>query len=135
MSSDLNRILVVGRLGKKPELRSTKQGTPVCNFSLATNSRRNDREETLWLTVVTWGNLANTVVKYLDKGARILVEGELQMNEYKDKNQLNVSRPEIIANRVLFLEMKKNKPAEELDGAQLAEFQKDSPPVDFPMIQ
>lgn len=76
------RLILIGNLGRDPELRYTPQGTPVCNFSVATNRRYTDAngqmvEETTWFRVTTWGRLAETCNQYLRKGMRVLVEGRL----------------------------------------------------------
>jgi len=86
-----NRIILVGNLGRDPELRSTPQGTPVCTFSLAINERRKDsqggeqRELTTWFRVTLWGRQAEAAAQYLQKGRTVYVEGRLRVEEYTDK--------------------------------------------------
>ena len=86
-----NRIILVGNLGRDPELRYTPQGTPVCTFSLATNERRKDtqsgeqREVTTWFRVTLWGRQAEAAAQYLVKGRTVYVEGRLRVDEYTDK--------------------------------------------------
>jgi single-strand DNA-binding protein len=71
------KILIVGNLGRDPELRYTPAGSPVCNFSVAVNRRRNDEDVVVWFRVVAWGSLAEACNTYLSKGRQVLVEGEL----------------------------------------------------------
>jgi len=85
-----NRIIIVGNLGRDPELRYTPQGTPVCNFSVATNERRRDRageaqDITTWFRVTVWGRQAETAAKFLTKGRPIYVEGRLRVEEWTDR--------------------------------------------------
>ena len=86
-----NRIILVGNLGRDPELRYTPQGTPVSTFSLATDERRKDsqggeqREVTTWFRVTLWGRHAETAAQYLVKGRTVYVEGRLRVEEYTDK--------------------------------------------------
>ena len=86
-----NRIILVGNLGRDPELRYTPQGTPVCNFTLATNERRRDKagesqDVTTWFRVTLWGRQAETASQYLTKGRPIYVEGRLRVEEWTDKD-------------------------------------------------
>lgn len=77
------KIIIVGNLGRDPEMRYTPSGTPVTNFSVATNRRWTDQqgqpqEETVWFRISCWGRLAETTNEYLSKGRGVLVEGMLQ---------------------------------------------------------
>ena len=86
-----NRIILVGNLGRDPELRHTPQGVPVCAFSMATNERRREthsaepKEVTTWSRVTLWGRQAETAAQYLQKGRSVYVEGRLRVEEYTDK--------------------------------------------------
>ncbi|HEX8070576.1 MAG TPA: single-stranded DNA-binding protein [Pyrinomonadaceae bacterium] len=86
-----NKVIVVGNLGRDPELRYTPQGTPCCTFSLASNERRRGRDGaeaqdvTTWFRVTVWGKQAETVSKYLTKGRSVYVEGRLHVSEWTDK--------------------------------------------------
>ena len=85
-----NKIILVGNLGRDPELRYTPQGTPVCSFTLATNERRRDKagesqDVTTWFRVTLWGRQAETASQYLTKGRPIYVEGRLRVEEWTDK--------------------------------------------------
>ena len=86
-----NKIILVGNLGRDPELRYTPQGTPVCSFTMATNERRRDRtgesqDTTTWFRVTLWGKQAETASQYLTKGRPIYVEGRLRVEEWTDKD-------------------------------------------------
>jgi len=87
-----NKIILVGNLGRDPELRYTPQGTPVCSFSLATNERRKDRNTgentdlTTWFRVTLWGRQAETASQYLTRGRPVYIEGRLRVEEYTDRD-------------------------------------------------
>ena len=86
-----NKIILVGNLGRDPELRYTPQGTPVCNFTVATNEKRKDRagemqDQTTWFRVTLWGKQAETASQYLTKGRPIYIEGRLRVDEWTDRD-------------------------------------------------
>jgi single-strand DNA-binding protein len=86
-----NKIILVGNLGRDPELRYTAQGTPVCSFSMATNERRKNREgemqdQTTWFRITLWNRLAETASQYLQKGKQVYIEGRLRVEEYVDRD-------------------------------------------------
>src|SRR3982750_488656 len=87
-----NKIIIVGNLGRDPELRYTPQGTPVCSFSLATNERRKDRttgennDLTTWFRVTLWGPQGETASQYLQRGRPVYIEGRLRVEEYTDRD-------------------------------------------------
>lgn len=87
-----NKIILVGNLGRDPELRYTPQGTPVCSFSLATNERRKDRssgeakDTTTWFRVTLWGRQAETASQYLTRERPVYVEGRLRVEEWTDRD-------------------------------------------------
>lgn len=86
-----NKLILVGNLGRDPELRYTPQGTPVCSFTLATNEKRKDRagetqDVTTWFRVTLWGRQAETASQYLSKGRPVYVEGRLRVEEWTDKD-------------------------------------------------
>ena len=87
-----NKIILVGNLGRDPELRYTPQGTPVCSFSLATNERRKDRntgennDNTTWFRVTLWGRQAETASQYLTRGRPVYIEGRLRVEEWTDRD-------------------------------------------------
>jgi single-strand DNA-binding protein len=86
----VNKVILVGNLGRDPEVRSTPSGQPVATFSLATNRKWKDRdgnrqEQTEWHNVVCWGRQAEVAGQYLTKGRQIFVEGRLQTRSWEDK--------------------------------------------------
>ena len=86
-----NKIIVVGNLGRDPELRYTPQGTPVCSFTVATNEKRKDRagemqDFTTWFRVTLWGRQAETASQYLTKGRPVYIEGRLRLEEWTDRD-------------------------------------------------
>jgi len=86
----LNRVFLIGNLGRDPEIRSTQSGQPVANFSLATNRRWTDRngqrqEQTEWHNVVCFGRQAEVAGQYLQKGRQIFVEGRIQTRSWDDR--------------------------------------------------
>jgi single-strand DNA-binding protein len=105
----LNRAMIIGNLGKDPEIRYTPTGLPVVNFSVATDEAYRDKdgkrqERAEWHRIVVIGKLAMTCNEYLKKGREVFVEGRLRTREWED-NGSNVRRTEIVASRVQFLGM------------------------------
>lgn len=107
MSAAVNKVILLGNLGADPELRNTQGGTPVCNFTLATNERvkKDDQWEdhTEWHRIVSWGKTAENVAKYLGKGSQVYLEGKLQTRKWQDKEGRDVYTTEIVAFNVQFL--------------------------------
>jgi single-strand DNA-binding protein len=90
MSGSLNKVMLIGNLGKDPELKMTTSGQPVCRFSLATtetwrNAAGEKQSKTEWHNIVVWGKQAEIAEKYLRKGKQVLVEGRIQYREYTDQ--------------------------------------------------
>ena len=109
----LNKVLLIGHLGRDPELRQTQTGKPVCNFTLATNEKRGGEEHTEWHRIVAWEKTAGYCAHYLTKGALVYVEGRIQSRTWQDKSGEVRNTTEIVANRVLGL-----KYEDRADGAQ-----------------
>lgn len=86
-----NKIILVGNLGKDPELRYTPDGTPVCSFNMATNERRKDKatgeniDVATWFRVTLWNRLAEVASQYLSVGKPVYIEGRLRVEEYTDR--------------------------------------------------
>lgn len=104
----VNKVLLIGRLGNKPEIRYTNTGTGVANFNLATSENWNDKngqkqERTEWHRIVVWGKLAELCEKYLDKGRQCFVEGRLQTRSWDDKDGNKRYTTEVVATTVQFL--------------------------------
>jgi single-strand DNA-binding protein len=99
----VNRVILVGRLGRDPETRYTGTGQAVCNFSLATDETYRDRngerqKRTEWHKIVVWGKQAEIAQQYLKKGSLIYVEGRIQSREWNDKEGQKRTSFEIVAN-------------------------------------
>ncbi len=90
MAGSVNKVIIIGNLGRDPELRTTASGMSVANMTVATSRTRNDREgnrqeETEWHRVVLWGKLAELAQKYLSKGRKVYIEGRLQTRDWVDQ--------------------------------------------------
>ena len=99
----MQKIVIIGALGRDPDLRTTQTGIPVCSFSVATNSRRSDKETTTWFRVTTWRGLAETCAKHLKKGSKVGVSGELTLGIYTGKDGKDRASLEVQADEVEFL--------------------------------
>ena len=104
----LNKVMLIGNLGRDPELRYTQSGQAVANFTLATNeqwtNRNGEREErTEWHRIVVWGRQAEICGEYLSKGRQVYVEGRLQTREWEDRDGNKRNTTEVSANKVLML--------------------------------
>ena len=109
--SSVNKVILVGHLGNKPEGRYTASGVSTATFSIATNevwldSEKQKKEHTEWHSIVAWNKLADFSTEYLNKGQLIFVEGKLQTRTYKDKDDVQHWKTEIIANSITPLEWK-----------------------------
>lgn len=101
----LNKVIIMGRLGKDPELKRTQSGTAVASFPLAVDrdfKGQNGEKETDWIDVVAWRNTAEFVSKYFTKGRVAAVEGRLQTRKWKDKDGNNRVSVEVVADNVYF---------------------------------
>jgi single-strand DNA-binding protein len=107
----VNKVILVGRLGKDPEVRYTPDGTMVTNFNLATDEQRKDKngekiQRTEWHKIVTWGKLAEICGNYLVKGKLVFVEGRIQTRSWEDKEGVKRYTTEIIASNMQMLDSK-----------------------------
>ena len=103
-----NKIILVGNLGRDPELRYTPQGNPVCSFSMATNERRKDKtgefqDQTTWFRVTLWGRQAETASQYLTKGRPVYIEGRLRVEEWTDRDGKPRQTLEVTATDMQFI--------------------------------
>ena len=104
-----NKIILVGNLGRDPELRYTPDGTPVCSFSLATNERRRDRatgennDVTTWFKVTLWRRQAEVASQYLTRGKPVYIEGRLRVEEYTDRDGNKRHSLEVTATDMQFI--------------------------------
>jgi single-strand DNA-binding protein len=107
--ASVNKVILVGNLGRDPELRYTAGGQPVASFSVATNERWNDREgkpqeRTEWHRIVVWGKQAENCANHLHKGRTVYIEGRLQTREWEDREGRKRQTTEIVAQTVQFLD-------------------------------
>lgn len=119
----LNRIVLVGRLTRDPELRYTPSAKAVASFTLAVDRRRNQQgeRETDFIDIVTWGRLAETCSSYLSKGRLVAVEGRLQIRSYQTQDGQKRKVAEVVADGVHFLSAPSRAEAEALEAASLEE--------------
>ena len=109
--SSVNKVILVGHIGNKPEGRYTPSGTSTASFSLATNeswldNEKEKKERTEWHNIVAWNKLADFATEYLQKGQLIYIEGKLQTRTYKDKDDVQHWKTEVVANVITPLEWK-----------------------------
>ena len=109
MARGLNKVMLIGNVGREPELRFTASGKPVTSFSLAVSRRwkasdGQRREETEWFNVVAWGNLAEICDRYVNKSQQIYVEGRLQTRSWENEQGVRQFRTDVVANEVTVLE-------------------------------
>jgi len=108
MAGGVNKVILIGNLGKDPEVRFTSGGQAVANFTIATNDSWTDKqgqkqERTEWHRIVVWGKLAELCGEYLSKGRQCFVEGRLQTREWTDKEGKKNYTTEVVAQNVQFL--------------------------------
>ena len=108
MSRGLNKVMIIGHLGRDPEMRYTPSGRPVTTFTVATsrswNSADGERHtETEWFNIVTWSNLAEICKQYLTKGQQVYIEGRLQTRRWEDKEGNKHTTTEIVATEMMIL--------------------------------
>jgi single-strand DNA-binding protein len=106
--ASINKVILIGNLGRDPELRYTQGGQAVANFTLATNERFSTKdgdkqERTEWHRIVAWGRTGELCAQYLAKGRSVYIEGRLQTREWEDKEGQKRRTTEIVANTVQFL--------------------------------
>ncbi len=103
----LNKIMLIGNLGKDPELNVTPDGTPVTKFSLAVSRKTGTGEkETEWFNIVAWRQLAEICERYLHKGSKVYIEGRLSQRKYTDREGVQRTAVEVIANDMQMLDSK-----------------------------
>jgi single-strand DNA-binding protein len=126
----INKAILIGNLGKDPELRYTPGGQAVASFSLATSEKWRDKDgvmqdKTEWHNIVVWGRQAEMAKEYLSKGRQVYIEGRIQTRSWEDKDGNKRYTTEIVAQRVQFLGAKGA-------GAGGAATEKELPPGDYP---
>ena len=129
MGRDLNKVMIIGHLGRDPEMRFTPSGRPVTTFTVATNRTWNTGDgerhaETEWFNVVAWGNLAEICKQYLNKGQQVYVEGRLQTRRWEDSEGVKHNNVEIVASEMMVLGEKRES-AQPLNDLQETDYQTD----------
>ena len=127
-SRSVNKVTLIGNLGKDPELRYTSSGVAVATFSMATSEswkdpEGNTQERTQWHSIVAWRKLAEIVGEYLKKGSKIYLEGRLQYRNYDDKNGVKRYVTEIVMDEMVMLDSRGGgaSPKEDAGSSQLPE--------------
>jgi single-strand DNA-binding protein len=123
MARDLNKVMIIGRLGADPESRYTTSGSPVTTFRVAVGRQWRDsngegHEETEWFSVVAWNKLAEICNQYLVKGTRVYLEGRLQTRSWEDQQSGQTRyRTEVIANDMIILDGREGRQGRDEDFA------------------
>jgi single-strand DNA-binding protein len=104
---NLNKVQLIGRCGKDPEIRSIADGAKVANFSLATSEKYKDKEVTEWHSIVLWKGLAEVAEKYVHKGDLLYIEGKIRTRSWDDKDGNKRYTTEIVGNEMIMLGSKK----------------------------
>jgi len=106
----MNKVVLIGRLTRDPDLRYTDQGTPVASFSLAVNRRKqkDKPQEADFIRCVAWGATGENLSKYQSKGSQIAVHGRIQTGSYEDKDGKKVYTTDVIAEEIEYLGSKKD---------------------------
>lgn len=109
MANSVNKVILVGNLGKDPEVRTLESGSKVVGFSLATSEKYKDkitgeqRVQTDWHNIVMWRNLADIADKYLRKGMQVYIEGKLRTRSWQDKDGNNRYTTEVVADNMVMM--------------------------------
>jgi single-strand DNA-binding protein len=114
MARGLNKVIIIGNVGRDPEMRFTPSGRPVTSFSVATSrtwvsAEGERREETEWFNVVAWGNLAEICKAHLTKNQQVYVEGRLQTRGWEDESGKKHFRTELVASEMILLGDRRNQ--------------------------
>jgi len=125
MANSVNKVILVGRLGKDPEVKYTQGGTPVAKFTVATNEVWKDQngekqERTEWHNIVAWTKLAEICGQYLNKGSRVYIEGRIQTRSWEDKEKNKRYITEIRADSMVMLSGKSDEARPEKSAAAAA---------------
>lgn len=125
-----NKVILIGNVGKDPDVRHLPSGGTVANFSLATSDRAKDKtgnwvDQTEWHTIVCWGSNADVAERYIRKGTQIMVEGKIRYRQWQDQNQQTRYSTEINADNIRLLGRKADNPANagNMQGAQGGNYQ------------
>ncbi len=130
MTRGLNKVMIIGNLGRDPEMRYTPSGKPVTSFSVATSrswttTDGERREATEWFNVVAWRDLAEICNQYLSKGSKVYIEGRLQTRSWESPDGQKHFRTEIVADEMIVLDHRReayNEPSVDDEDEDSEEF-------------
>ncbi|MEX1248801.1 MAG: single-stranded DNA-binding protein [Anaerolineales bacterium] len=137
MSRGLNKVMLIGHLGRDPEMRYTPSGRPVTSFSVATTrnwttAEGERRSETEWFNIVAWSSLAEICNQYLKKGHQVYIEGRLQTRHWQDDEGNKRSATEVVAREMIMLTERRDKGEGEAEAATDTEDFPEGGEEDFP---
>lgn len=126
MSRGLNKVMIIGHLGRDPEMRYTPSGRPVTTFTVAVSRSWNTadgerRTETEWFNIVAWGNLAEICKQYLYKGQQVYIDGRLQTRRWEDKEGQKHTSVEVVANEMMMLGDRRDSSSQTQESSEGAE--------------
>jgi single-strand DNA-binding protein len=135
MARGVNKVILIGNLGRDPEIRYTQSGTAVANFSIAVGERVKKNGEwqdhTEWMNVVCFGKTAENAGEYLNKGSQVYVEGRLQTRKWQDKDGNDRTTTEVLVNDLRFLGGKKPEGGQSSGSGQSRGESRQAPPPDY----
>ena len=136
MSRTLNKVMLIGNVGKDPDINFTPSGVKVAQFRMATSETWKDKEgaiqeHTDWHTIIAWRGLADVVEKLVHKGSRVYVEGRIQTRSYDDKEGQKRYVTEIVADNILLLDVRKENGHSNGDSHEEPEKEKSSDDIPF----
>ncbi len=122
----VNKVILIGNLGKDPEVKDTPSGQKVATFSVATSETYTDKdgqkqEKTEWHNIVVWGKIAGVVGQYLHKGSKVFLEGKIATKSWDDKEGNKRYKTEVVATQVQFLDSKQDGGQPKQQAQQSAE--------------
>lgn len=131
----MNRVVLIGRLTRDPELRYTQSGTACCQITLAVNrpKQKDKEQEADFINVVVWDKQAENLAKYKTKGSQIAVEGSIRTRTYEDDEKKKVYVTEVLALNVMYLDSKKDNKETQEDSTN--EQQETTEPVNDPFAE
>lgn len=132
MSRGLNKVMIIGHLGRDPDMRYTPSGRPVTTFSVATSRSWNTADgerhtETEWFNIVTWGHLAEICKQFLTKGQQVYIEGRLQTRRWEDSEGVKHSTVEVVATEMMVLGDRRDTNHNQTEAVPTNEVEEDFP--------
>ncbi len=132
MSRSLNKVMLIGNVGKDPDVNFTASGIPVAQFRLATTESRKDKdgqyqEHTEWHTIIAWRGLAEIIQRLVHRGSRIYVEGRLQTRIFEDQSGTKKYFTEVVADNILLLDGRRSEESSSQSESAAASIDDDIP--------